>query len=218
MSIFRYLILTLWVACAFAQPLYIAPEGVETRWASPENPTGAKGAAAKLNAGRKGRAAIPIKAGESLTLAEVHGSSGTVRRIWVTISDRSPAMIRGLKLDMYWDGAATPAVRAPLGDFFMHTLGRMVPFQSALFASPEGRSFNCYIPMPFRSGMKIVVTNESGKDLRLALLRRGLHAGRQAPIQTCFTSTPTGAARTPRACSRISRSCPRWAEWAATWA
>jgi hypothetical protein len=63
MSICRYLPLILLSACACAQPLYIAPDGIETRWASPENPTGAKGAAAKLNAGRKGRAAIPIKAG-----------------------------------------------------------------------------------------------------------------------------------------------------------
>ena len=165
MPIYRYLPLIVLSSCAFAQPLYIAPDGVETRWASPENPTGAKGAAAKLNAGRKGHAAIPIKAGESLTLAEVHGASGTVRRIWATISDRSPAMIRGLKLEIYWDGASTPAVRVPFGDFFMHTLGQMVPFQSALFASPEGRSFNCYIPMPFRRSMKIVLTNESGKDL-----------------------------------------------------
>ena len=54
-----------------------------------------------------------------------------------------------------------------IGDFFGMALGHMTAFQSALFASPEGKSFNCYIPMPFRTGMKIVVTNESGKDLRL---------------------------------------------------
>ena len=66
---------------------------------------------------------------------------------------------------MFWDGATKPAVSAPLGDFFGIELGQMVAFQSALFASPEGKSFNCYIPMPFRTGMKIVVTNESGKDL-----------------------------------------------------
>ena len=41
-----------------------------------------------------------------------------VRRIWMTLNDRSPTMLRGLRLDMYWDGAKTPAVSAPLGDFF----------------------------------------------------------------------------------------------------
>jgi hypothetical protein len=149
------------------QSLYTLPEGVETRWASPENPKGEKGKGAQSNGGRKGRAAIGIKAGEQVTLAEVHGTSGTVRRIWITINDRSPAMLRGLKVEMFWDGAARPAVTAPLGDFFGFALGKMVAFQSALFASPEGRSFNCYIPMPFRSGMRIAVTNESGKDLQL---------------------------------------------------
>src|SRR5205085_4052067 len=44
-------------------------------------------------------------------------------------------------------------------------LGQTTPFQSALFSNPEGRSFNCVVPMPFRAGMKIVLTNESGADL-----------------------------------------------------
>src|ERR1041384_682926 len=152
---------------SLAQSLYTFPEGTETRWASPENPKGEKGRAAQANGGRKGRPAIPVKAGERLALAEVQGSSGTVRRIWATINDRSPAILRGLKLEMFWDGASTPAVSAPFGDFFGHGLGHMSAFQSALFASPEGKSFNCYIPMPFKTGMKIVVTNESGKDLQL---------------------------------------------------
>jgi hypothetical protein len=150
---------------AAAQSLYTLPEGVQTRWASPENPGAEKGKGAQIKGGRKGRPAVPIKAGEEITLAEVSGSSGTVRRIWTTISDRSPAMLRGLKIEMFWDGATKPAVSAPLGDFFGLGLGQMVAFQSALFASPEGKSFNCYIPMPFRTGMRIVVTNESGKDL-----------------------------------------------------
>jgi hypothetical protein len=76
-------------------------------------------------------------------------------------------MLRGLKIEMFWDGSTKPAVSAPFGDFFGMALGHMTSFQSALFASPEGKSFNCYIPMPFKTGMKIVVTNESGKDLLL---------------------------------------------------
>ena len=153
--------------CSLAQSLYTAPEGVETRWASPENPLGEKGKGAQTNAGRKGRPAIPVKAGEQITLAEIHGSSGTVRRIEATISDRSPAMLRGLKIEMFWDDSKKPAVSAPFGDFFGQGLGHMATFQSALFVSPEGRSFNCFIPMPFKTGMKIVLTNESGMDLAL---------------------------------------------------
>lgn len=150
-----------------AQALYTVPSGVETRWASPENPLGEKGKGAQSNAGRKGHAALRLKAGDQITLAEVHGSSGTIRRIWATINDRSPAMLRGLKIEMFWDGAAKPAVSVPLGDFFGFGLGHMTAFQSALFSSPEGRSFNCVIPMPFQTAMKIVVTNESGRDVQM---------------------------------------------------
>ena len=145
--------------------LFIMPDGVETRWASPENWKGRKGVAAQVNAGRKGSANFPLKAGESKVLAEVTGTSGIVRRIWITISDRSAKMLRSLMLDVYWDGVDKPAVSAPLGDFFCHGLGRMAKFESALFSSPEGRSFNCCVPMPFRTGMKIVVTNEGDTDL-----------------------------------------------------
>jgi len=146
--------------------LFWMPEGVQTRWASPENWDGAKGAAGQALNGRKGSPAVPLKAGEAKVLAHAEESSGTVRRIWMTINDRSPLMLRGLRLDMYWDGADRPAVSAPLGDFFGQGLGCTFTFQSALFSNPEGRSFNCCVPMPFRTGMKIVVTNETDTDLR----------------------------------------------------
>jgi hypothetical protein len=148
-----------------AQALYEIPEGVETRWASPENPTGKKGAAAQSMGGRKGAPTIAIKAGASAVLAEAQNTSGVVRRMWMTIPDRSPQMLRGLRIDIYWDGASRPAVSAPLGDFFGVGLGRMATFESALFSNPEGRSFNSVVPMPFKTGMRIVMTNESGRDL-----------------------------------------------------
>ena len=155
-----------WLTCStlHAQALYVAPDGVETRWASPENPGGERGRGAAANAGRKGAAFFVLKAGEQHTLAEVKSGSGMVRRIWMTLNDRSPKMLRGMRIDMYWDGAKTPGVSAPLGDFFGVGLGRSVAFESALFSSPEGRSFNASVPMPFRNGMRIVLTNESGAD------------------------------------------------------
>jgi len=146
-------------------PLFIMPEGVETRWASAENWKGDKGTAGQANGGRKGSPRFTLKAGEEKVLAEVTGRSGVIRRIWATINDRSAKMLRGVRFCIYWDGADEPAVAAPIGDFFCHGLGRMATFQSALFSSPEGRSFNCCVPMPFKTGMKVVVTNETDKDL-----------------------------------------------------
>ena len=163
--------------------LYSIPN-VQTRWASAENWSCEKGGAClgdpdpEMAAGysrgyrgdcdaKDGRKRSPffyLLPGMSRTLAEVQGSSGMVRRIWLTHQDRSPQALRGMRLDIYWDGAATPAVSAPLGDFFGHGLGRMAIFENALFSSPEGRSFNCCVPMPFRTGMKIVITNDLSPD------------------------------------------------------
>ncbi len=145
--------------------LYRIPEGVQTRWASPENFSAEKGAATRGNDGRKRSAWFSLKAGETREMANLSGVSGTLRRIWITINDRSPKMLRGLKFEIYWDGADKPTVSCPLGDFFNHVLGKMATFQSALFSSPEGRSFNCCIPMPFRKGARVTLTNETDTDL-----------------------------------------------------
>src|SRR5215213_6529912 len=107
------LLLFLFAAAVHAQAIYELPEGVETRWASPENPTGQKGRAGMAAGGRKGSPTIAIKAGASVVLAEAKNTSGMVRRIWMTMPDRSPQMLRGLRLEMFWDGAVTPAVSAP---------------------------------------------------------------------------------------------------------
>lgn len=136
------------------------------RWATFENPQAAPGAGGKENQGAKGHAFEPIEAGASATLLDVKGA-GMIQRIWLTVSDRSPEMLRALRIDMYWDGESKPAVSAPLGDFFSISHGRILPFENALFSSPEGRSFNCFIPMPFRKSARITVTNESNKRLDL---------------------------------------------------
>ena len=147
------------------RPLFTKSEGLETRWASTESPKAEKGKAAQSDGGRKGSAFFPLKPGECRVLAEEKAVSGTIRRIWCTISERDIIMLRGLRLDFFWDGCEKPAVSCPFGDFFGIGLGLTAAFQAAIFTNPEGRSFNCYIPMPFRKGMKITVTNESDREL-----------------------------------------------------
>ncbi len=134
------------------------------RWATFENPTAAKGKAAMENNGAKGHPSDEIKPGETKVLMNVKGS-GIINRIWITIIDRSPEMLRSLKLEMFWDDASKPAVSVPFGDFFGMGLGKTATFHNALFANPEGRSFICYIPMPFKTAARIQVTNESNKRL-----------------------------------------------------
>lgn len=152
---------------SYAQDLYTMPdEGTVTRWTSFENPDGEKGAGGMENQGAKGHAFENVEAGETVTLLDLEGA-GVIKRIWLTIIDRSPEMLRSMRIDMYWDEAEKPAVSAPLGDFFGISLGQTVPFESALFTNPEGRSFNSFVPMPFKEGARITVTNESGTDLRM---------------------------------------------------
>jgi hypothetical protein len=178
-------------AFAFASPapaqdeLYRYRAGEEPRWISPENPTGAKGAGGAENRGAKGHAFETIPIGGSHVLADIKGA-GTIDRMWMTIEDRSPEALRGLRLDMYWDGAATPAVSAPLGDFFLHGAGEMVPMETALLASPEGRSFVSYVPMPFRKGARIVVANESGKPVNLIFYDVNYRALRRQPADSLY--------------------------------
>lgn len=147
-----------------SQELFQLPEGKQTRWVSFENTSGQKGAGGRENQGAKGHAFDHIKAGESVDLVDLEGS-GTVRRIWLTLSNRSPEMLRSLRIEMFWDGSRKPAVSAPLGDFFGVGLGQRLPFESALFSDPEGRSFNCFIPMPFKKSAKITIFNDSDEDL-----------------------------------------------------
>jgi hypothetical protein len=149
-----------------AQELYTMPTGTQSRVASPENITGAKGNGSKTNNGAKGHAFTTLKAGETKTLLDISGP-GMIQRLWFTIDDRTPEMLRGLRLKIYWDGNKTQAVDVPFGDFFCNALGQNMAFENELFSSPEGRSYNCSIKMPFRTGAKITLSNTTGKDLAL---------------------------------------------------
>ncbi|MBL7768163.1 MAG: DUF2961 domain-containing protein [Flavipsychrobacter sp.] len=143
--------------------LFEMDEQRQARWSSPENPNGSKGSGGKENNGAKGHAWDSIPAGSTITLLDIT-ESGIIQRIWITVRDQSPQMLRAMKLNMYWDGETEPAVSVPLGDFFGIGLGQKTAFENEFFANPEGRSFNCFIPMPFRKGAKITITNESNQD------------------------------------------------------
>ncbi len=139
-------------------------DNMETRWVSFENIKGEKGRGGMENNGAKGHACDSISAGATKTLLSMKGP-GIINRIWVTISDRSPAMLRSLVLKMYWDNEEKPAVSVPFGDFFGMGLGKTAVYENAFFANPEGRSFNCFIQMPFKTAAKIELVNESAADL-----------------------------------------------------
>jgi len=114
--------------------------------------------------------------------------AGVIQRMWLTISDRSPESLRSLRLEMYWDGATKPAVSVPLGDFFGVGLGRKTAFQNALFSDPEGRSFNCNIPMPYQKGAKVILINE-GKGSTMLFYDINFQRVKSHPANTLYFHT-----------------------------
>jgi hypothetical protein len=145
-----------------AQELYKTPNAqTKPVWVSPENPSGAKGSAGTTNKGAKGRAFITLETGKKVEVLNTNGS-GIVRRMWLSGTiPRSADQMQHVRIEMYWDGSKTPAVSAPIGDFFGLGLGKSKAYKNALFSNPEGRSFNFTIPMPFKKSAKIVLVNES---------------------------------------------------------
>lgn len=105
--------------------LFRYQSGQEARWVSPENPTAAKGGGARENRGAKGHAFETIAIGHSLTLADIKGA-GTIDRMWMTIEDRSPEALRGLKLEMFTISLAPCRKKSPSGT---DTAGRSAPSQ-----------------------------------------------------------------------------------------
>ena len=148
-----------------SQQLFEMPAGVDSRVSSFENPNGVKGQGGKTNKTAKGSAFEVINPGETKTLLNVNGE-GIIQRIWLTI-DQNQVKLRSLRFQFYWDGRDKPAVDVPMGDFFGYNVGKPVAFQSALFSSGEGRSFNCYIPMPFRKGAKVLLINDGKEAVKL---------------------------------------------------
>lgn len=146
------------------QEIFLKNTGVQTRWANAENPDGAKGEAAKSCHGRKGTPCLRyFKPGETRVLAHAQGS-GVIRHIWITTEKREVAeTLKGYRLECFWDGSDKPAVSVPMGDFFCFNSGVLSPMENEFFSNPEGRSFNCYIPMPFHKEMKITMTNETNR-------------------------------------------------------
>ncbi len=141
---------------------------------SPENLTGGKGkggatplelgssreAARDLGTGWKVNPRMFIKAGETLTLADV-SDEGEIRHIWLTPT----GVWRGQILRFYWDGEETPAVECPLGDFFANGLNEFAPIVSLPVCVNPGSAFNCYWNMPFRKGFRITLENRNEEDV-----------------------------------------------------
>ncbi len=148
---------------------YLIPEKLESRAATFENPTGARGAggseASPLGPGRKGSAVQHVHDGETVMLTDIEGP-GTIRHIWITTHDK-PHLLRGARIRIFWEGQAHASVELPLGEFFGFAHGRARAFQSVFHSVSSAKGMNCWLPMPFTQRARIEFTNLSGARLPL---------------------------------------------------
>lgn len=106
-----------------------------------------------------------IMPGETLVMADLAGP-GMVSHIWITIAHNEFAWPRLLRLRVYYDGARTPSVDAPLGDFFAVGHGYERNVDSMMVRdSSMGRARNSFWAMPFLKSCRITVTNEGERML-----------------------------------------------------
>lgn len=105
---------------------------------------------------------LVVQPGQQVTLAGIAGA-GCINHIWCTHACDQPDYLRRLVLRARWDGEAEYSIDVPLGDFFGVGHARMVNFSSLpLQMSPsDGRSFNCWFPMPFGERAEFFLLNEA---------------------------------------------------------
>ena len=109
---------------------------------------------------------VTIAPGERHVMAEMQGP-GCVRHLWMTLASPEIRYPRRSVLRMWWDGAPTPCVEVPAGDFFGVGHGLTPEYWSQPLAmSPRsGRGFNCFFPMPFNEAGRIEIANDGEKPL-----------------------------------------------------
>jgi hypothetical protein len=107
----------------------------------------------------------PIAGGQAAPVLEIHPALGN------TWEEADPDYYRKVLLRVTYDGADTPAILVPLGDFF--GVGHSMPanYASAFFtvtAKPDemlrfggSASLNSYLPMPFREHVTVELVNEN---------------------------------------------------------
>lgn len=108
---------------------------------------------------------LHVSPGETAVLAKID-EPGVVRHIWTTIACRDRHYLRKVVLRAYWDGEEWPSIETPIGDFFGLGHGLTRNFWSLpLQMSPEdGKAFNCWFPMPFRTA-RIEIESECAEEV-----------------------------------------------------
>ncbi|MCP4873830.1 MAG: DUF2961 domain-containing protein [Proteobacteria bacterium] len=103
--------------------------------------------------------------GETVVLANIAGPA-VIDRLWIAV-EGGETWWRDLVLTITWDGAASPSVSAPLGDFFGIGPGARQNLQSMPIAvQSQGRSMTSFWKMAFAQSARIAIVNEGASATR----------------------------------------------------
>jgi hypothetical protein len=145
------------------------------------NPTGA---ARELGRGWKVKPCDLIKAGETLTLADIEGP-GCIQQIWMTpTGNYRYAIIR-----IFYDDQKNPSVECPVGDFFASAFTSFdvfAPISSLAVCVNPGNAFNCYWPIPFRKRIRITMENINPNDEDMTIFYQINYALNTVPENTAY--------------------------------
>lgn len=78
---------------------------------------------------------------------------------------RQAIAARGIVLEISYNGAESPAVRVPLGDFFADGCAGKADYFTSLYVEKAPKAYNCFIPMPFEGSATVALCNETPYDL-----------------------------------------------------
>ena len=144
---------------------------------SAENPTGTRGGGSQGGDCTKLSPTVTIKAGETVTLADIK-SSGMIQNMWFTGYVGHSFILR-----IYWEDQEYPSVEAPLSAFFgcaydenfIDRDGQYPVLNSAVMLVAPGRGYNSYFEMPFRKACRITMENRGAKDESLYYIITGCY-------------------------------------------
>jgi hypothetical protein len=104
--------------------------------------------------------------GQTRAIAQMD-APGCIKHIWMTMWSHDKYQFRKVILRMFWDDEPHPSVEVPIGDFFGmgHNMTRNFNALPLQMSPQDGRSFNCWFPMPFERGARIEVFNEASAKL-----------------------------------------------------
>jgi hypothetical protein len=142
----------------------------KTRSICAENPTGEKGRAGmategtgahwarELGRGWKVNPAVMIEPGQTLDLADIHGS-GAIQSIWMSGQTSTSPHARFFIFRIHWDDQEQPSVECPVTDFFAAGWGPFSQVSSMPVVVAPNKGMNCFWEMPFRKRCRITMQN-----------------------------------------------------------